>query len=69
MGRLVANAGKRDRDKLAAEYGARLMKGLPFLHNWSYSATEQGQSSSVKMIPLRVVGACHVSHRWTGRVA
>ena len=28
MGRLVANAGKRDWDELAAEYGAQLMEGL-----------------------------------------
>jgi uncharacterized protein YbgA (DUF1722 family) len=28
MGRLVANAGKRDWDELTAEYGAMLMEGL-----------------------------------------
>ena len=28
MGRLVADAGKRDWDKLTAEYGAMLMEGL-----------------------------------------
>ena len=28
MGRLVANAGKRDWEELTAEYGAMLMKGL-----------------------------------------
>jgi uncharacterized protein YbgA (DUF1722 family) len=28
MGRLVAEAGKRDWDELTAEYGAQLMEGL-----------------------------------------
>jgi uncharacterized protein YbgA (DUF1722 family) len=28
MGRLVADAGERDRDELTAEYGAQLMEGL-----------------------------------------
>jgi uncharacterized protein YbgA (DUF1722 family) len=28
MGRLVANAGKREWDELTAEYGAMLMEGL-----------------------------------------
>jgi uncharacterized protein YbgA (DUF1722 family) len=31
MGRLVADAGKRDWDELSAEYGAVLMEGLSVL--------------------------------------
>ena len=31
MGRLVADAGKRDWDELTAEYGAMLMEGLAVL--------------------------------------
>ena len=31
MGRLVAEAGKRDWDKLTAEYGAMLLEGLSVL--------------------------------------
>jgi uncharacterized protein YbgA (DUF1722 family) len=32
MGRLVADAGKRDWDELTAEYGAMLMEGLGVNH-------------------------------------
>jgi uncharacterized protein YbgA (DUF1722 family) len=31
MGRVVANAGKRDWDELTAEYGAMVMQGLGVL--------------------------------------
>jgi hypothetical protein len=63
MGRLVANAGKRDWEELTAEYGAMLMEGL------SVQSPEQseGMGTRGKHVNRFASSTCRVprpSRRW-----
>jgi hypothetical protein len=64
MGCLVAGTGMRAGDELTTERGARPIEGLPVMENWSYSATEQGESLSLETTPLRVTESATCQVAW-----